>query len=260
VTTPSNRRQRLRKFIITVSALCFPLTMLYFSPGMVFRGARLGIVSGSYITFGLLFLSAILFGRAWCGWLCPVAGFSEWAQIVDNRLYTHDWAKWVKYTIWGVWIIAIALVATLVGGGFSSVDPFLGTHMGVSIHTASLIAAYYLVIAIIFASTWLLGRRGFCHTLCWMAPFMVAGRKFSNLFQGLALRLTHGSEECIDCRKCEAVCPMSLPLSTMVKRRDLESVDCILCGACVDTCPSNQLNLLICSPPDRDNEPIAHQP
>nr|WP_319515217.1 4Fe-4S dicluster domain-containing protein [uncultured Cohaesibacter sp.] len=243
------KRQRVRKLIVVISALCFPLTMIYFSPGMVFRGARLGILSGSYLTFGLLFLSSLVLGRAWCSWGCPVAGFCETAQTVDARPYRFSYGKWIKYVIWVVWIIAIALVAALVGGGFSSVDPFLGTDRGVSIHNVSLMAAYYLVVGIVFASIWLLGRRGFCHTFCWMAPFMVLGRKCSNILHLSALRLTIVSNNCRNCKTCDQVCPMSLPVSSMVQEGRMEHADCILCGACIDACPTGTIELHFCSLP-----------
>jgi hypothetical protein len=104
------RPQHLRRFIVVASALLFPVTMLNFSPGMVFRGARLGVLSGRYLTSVALFVAA------------PACG-----DRADRRPFRHDGAKRVKYAIWVVWLVAIVLVATLVGGGFSSVDPFLGT-------------------------------------------------------------------------------------------------------------------------------------
>lgn len=238
-----SKAQRIRMFIIVFSALAFPLTMIYFSPGMVFRGARTGVLSGSYITFALLFFSALFLGRAWCGWACPVAGFCEFAKVASDRPYRPKWAKKIKYVIWVIWLIAIALVATFVGGGFHSVDPLLGTDRGVSIHSTSLIAAYYMVVGIIFASMFLLGRRGFCHTFCWMAPFMVLGRKLSNRLNLPALRLGVTDVTCRDCKKCEQACPMDISLSSMVKEGDLEHPDCILCGACVGACSVDKIQM-----------------
>jgi len=50
-------RQRIRKAIILISFLLFPVTMFYLSPALIFKGARLGIISGSFITFIILFKS-----------------------------------------------------------------------------------------------------------------------------------------------------------------------------------------------------------
>jgi ferredoxin-type protein NapH len=33
--------------------------------------AAKGIVNGSFISFTLMFLSALFLGRLWCGWACP---------------------------------------------------------------------------------------------------------------------------------------------------------------------------------------------
>lgn len=237
----SLRKQNIRSFLTVLSALLFPVTMVYFSPGMVFRGARLGVISGSYLTFALLFLSAIVFGRAWCGWLCPVAGFSDMLQTVNGRPYTTHKAKMVKYIIWVAWIVAIACVAVFIGGGFSSVDPFLGTENGISIYSVSLMAVYYIVLGVIVISSLLLGRRGFCHTLCWMAPFLILGRKLANIFRVRSLRLSANANPCSGCGKCDTACPMSLPVRAMVESNKLEHTDCTLCDICVNTCPNKKL-------------------
>ena len=237
------RSQNIRRFLTVLSALLFPVTMIYFSPGMVFKGARLGILSGSYLTFFLLFLSAIFFGRAWCGWLCPVAGFSDMMQPVNGRPYTIRKAKRIKYIIWAIWIAAIACVVIFVGGGFSSVDLLLGTEKGISIHNISLIAVYYIVIGTIVTSSLLFGRRGFCHTFCWMAPFLVLGRKLGNVLKLRSLRLSANDNPCSGCGECEFACPMSLPVQEMVSRNDLEHVDCILCDICVNTCPDKKISI-----------------
>lgn len=49
--TDSIQRSGIRRALLLGAALLFPVTMLYFSPGIVFRGARLGILSGSYYKF-----------------------------------------------------------------------------------------------------------------------------------------------------------------------------------------------------------------
>jgi len=245
-------RQKARKLLGLVSALLFPVTMLYFSPGMVFRGARLGVLSGSYITFAILFISAVVFGRAWCGWLCPVAGLSEMALPVRNEPFRADRLKVTKYIIWVIWLIAIAFVVVAVGGGFRHIDPLLGTYKGISIHNASLLLAYYFVVGIIMAASLLAGKRGFCHTLCWMAPFMVLGRKLGNTLRLPALRLTARNEPCSGCRSCETFCPMSLPVPEMVRRGAMEHIDCILCGACADACANQVLLLSFRRPETKD--------
>lgn len=65
------RRQRVRKALLFVSFLLFPVTLYYFSPALILQGASEGVINGSFIVFGLMFLSALSVGRLWCGWACP---------------------------------------------------------------------------------------------------------------------------------------------------------------------------------------------
>ena len=67
-------RQKIRKALIIFSFLLFPITINYFSPYVIIDGASRGVVNGSFISFSLMFLSALFVGRLWCGWGCPAGG------------------------------------------------------------------------------------------------------------------------------------------------------------------------------------------
>lgn len=68
------RRQKIRKLILIVSLLLFPVTLYYFSPALIFGAAFSRIINGSFIIFMLMFLLSIPFGRLFCAYLCPVGG------------------------------------------------------------------------------------------------------------------------------------------------------------------------------------------
>jgi ferredoxin-type protein NapH len=76
VARRQTRRQRIRKLLLLVSLLLFPITIYCFSPYMIIYGAAQGIINGSSIVFALEFLSALFVGRVWCGWGCPAATIS----------------------------------------------------------------------------------------------------------------------------------------------------------------------------------------
>ena len=67
-------RQRFRKALVILAFLSFPITMNYLSPYVIIDGAMNGIVNGSLVMFGLMFISSLFLGRLWCGWVCPAAG------------------------------------------------------------------------------------------------------------------------------------------------------------------------------------------
>ncbi|MGC9357108.1 MAG: 4Fe-4S binding protein, partial [Anaerolineae bacterium] len=64
-------RQRIRKGLLFLSLLLFPITLYYFSPALIIQGASEGVINGSFIVFGLMLLGALFVGRLWCGWACP---------------------------------------------------------------------------------------------------------------------------------------------------------------------------------------------
>ena len=61
------RRQRIRKALLFVSLLLFPITLYYFSPVMIMESASQGVINASFIVFGLMFVAALFVGRLWCG-------------------------------------------------------------------------------------------------------------------------------------------------------------------------------------------------
>jgi ferredoxin-type protein NapH len=80
------RRQKIRKAIILISFLLFPITINYFSPYIIIDGAAQGIIAGSFITFVLLFIVSLFLGRAFCGWVCPGAGIQEFCFTVNLKI------------------------------------------------------------------------------------------------------------------------------------------------------------------------------
>ena len=49
-------RQRIRKALVFLAFLSFPITMNFFSPYVIIDGAMNGIINGSLVMFGLKYL------------------------------------------------------------------------------------------------------------------------------------------------------------------------------------------------------------
>ncbi len=101
---------------------------------------------------------------------------------------------------------------------------------------------YYIVVGTFLALSVFVGRRAGCHTICWMAPFMILGRKLRNLGNWPALRLKAETAKCINCKKCTQNCPMSLDVNGLVQKNVMEHSECVLCGTCVDVCPKDVIH------------------
>lgn len=236
-------RQRVRKALLLLSLLLFPLTLYYFSPALIIQGAFVGIVNGSFIVFGLMFLSALYVGRLWCSWACPAGALQELGAPINDQRVPRKRLDWIKWTIWVPWIGLIAAMAVQ-AGGYRVIDPFYQLDGGLTVFQMDppWFMVYYVVIALFLGLTVVLGRRAGCHTVCWMAPFMILGRRVRNLFRWPALRLTANEDACIDCQRCTRACPMSLDVNGMVHTPTMENDECILCGSCVDTCPESVIH------------------
>jgi ferredoxin-type protein NapH len=230
------RRQKIRKALIYISFLLFPVTFYYLSPYLIMRGTSEGIIDGSFIFFILLFLFALVLGRGFCGWVCPAGGMQELCfKIRDKRARGGRW-NWIKYFIWVPWISIIVIMA-IRSGGYSKVDPSYQTFYGISVSDIPSLMTMFFVLVMIAIVALASGKRGFCHYACWMAPFMILGRKLRNLFGWPSLQLESDEDKCTDCKKCIKVCPMSLDVNGMVKTGSMENTECILCGMCIDNCP-----------------------
>lgn len=236
-TTP--RRQAIRVAVQIVMLVFFPATFYYFSPVISLQGAANGIVSGSLVLFGLLFLTSIVAGRLFCAWVCPGGAIGDLATRARSRRLTR--VRWVKYLVWAPWLVTLVLMFTG-AGGVQGVEVTYGTTGGLSISSAEGLIAYLMVAAVFVTLSLSVGRRASCHTICWMSPFMILGRSLGNALGAPALRLASAPESCRHCGRCTDGCPMSLPVQQMAERGAMEHTDCILCGECVDVCPASTIS------------------
>jgi ferredoxin-type protein NapH len=103
MNTPFVRRQAVRRTLLLLSFIAFPVTMNYFSPYLIVESAFQGIVNGGLIVFASMFVGSLVFGRLWCGWMCPAAGLQEPllrvnGHRVGSRVDLVKWFIWVPWT------------------------------------------------------------------------------------------------------------------------------------------------------------------
>lgn len=234
-------RQKIRKTLIFISFLLFPVTIYYFSPILIIQGASEGVIVGSFITFTVLFIISLVLARGFCGWACPAAGLQRLCFMVNDKPARGGRFNWIKYGIWVPWLSLIAITA-ISAGGFHSVEPFYQTFNGISVHNLQSLVILLIFVGLIAALSLTLGRRAFCHYGCWMAPFMIVGTKIKDSIGWPSLHLRADREKCINCKTCSKSCPMSLDVNGMVQKGSMKNSECILCGTCVDGCPEGVIS------------------
>jgi cytochrome c oxidase accessory protein FixG len=211
-------------------------------------------VTGLLIIAALtLFLVTALAGRIWCGYLCPQTVWTDLMVAVERfwqgdrsariRLDKEPWGlvKTFKKVATHVSWLAIA-VAT--GGAFVFYFADAPTLFRQILSGAAPQAAY-VFIAILAFSTYLLGgiaREQVCIYMCpWPRiqgamidkdSYLVSYRDWRGEPRGPAHKgEPKGSKgDCIDCKACIAVCPVSIDI------RDGAQLECIQCALCIDAC------------------------
>jgi ferredoxin-type protein NapH len=234
------RRQRTRRTVALISLLLFPVTLYYFSPAVIAMGASEGIVAGSALVFAALFLSSLFLGRGFCSWLCPAGAIQDCAAAINGRPVRGKRVGLIKYFIWVPWLTLIVLLFAK-AGGVKILYPAYMTERGISVVGLAGYITYYGVIAVFLLPSLLGRRRLACRAICWMAPFMIIGRRIKDELPYPSLRLSAKPEACSACKGCDERCPMGLGVSEMVGRGDMRNDECILCGECVDGCPSKAI-------------------
>ena len=204
-----------------------------------------------------LFLSNALFGRVWCGYLCPQTVWTDLFFAVERffegdrrdriKLDAAPWdankiarrtgkhVAWLLIAWWtgGVWVLYFADAPTLVRD--------LATF-----HAS--INAYVWVGILTFSTYCLAGfmREQVCLYMCPWPRIQAAltdadalnvsfrpdrGEPRMSLKEGNRARAANKpAGDCIDCNQCVAVCPTGIDI------RDGSQLGCIQCGLCIDAC------------------------
>jgi ferredoxin-type protein NapH len=167
------------------------------------------------VILGLLFLLTLVFGRIFCGSLCPLGALQELASLAPLPKIRYREKKVlyaVRFVVLFIIIAAALLLSVNVLGYLGVLDLFLLTF---SLGTAVMLTI--LIISLFF-------YRPFCRALCPYGAILSLGA----LASPFKLRR---NPSCIECGKCEFACPVD-----EAKRGDLKG-ECYLCGRCTEVCP-----------------------
>ncbi len=187
----------------------------------------------SMLGTSLLMAVSFLYGRLWCGWVCPQTLASDFADSLKKRLDKALGTRpgrpgfLASRALWALGILTASLGTGLVFAcywlapatvGAAALAPGRDPSAGLTVYLASgMLAADML---------WM--RRKFCLHACPYGP-LLSTMTDSN---SLAVRfLTERADECIACHKCETDCPMGIDIKQGVGQHG-----CIGCGECVDSC------------------------
>lgn len=202
----------------------------YLAAGTLVQKIHASSVILMYTVFGL----SILFGPAFCGWICPFGTFQEFIGKIGkkllgkkyNRLIPAKLDKILRYLRYFILLLVIYNTATTGKLVFQNVDPYYALFNFITNEVA--LTAYLVLAATTLLS--LVMERPFCKYVC---PYGATLGIF-NLFR--IFKIKRNKTTCTDCKACDKSCPMNIDVS---KSNAVYSHQCISCLKCTseNACP-----------------------
>lgn len=216
--------------------------------------------------FGLGFVMSIvfivvfttIFGRIWCGWLCPQTIFMEmlfrriefWIEGDANkqkRLNKQEWnaekirKKGLKYFIFIVlsWLIAHMVVSWIIG--VDAMKEMLITNPKEN----ALAFVVMMILTFVIYGVYMRFREQMCTTFCpygrlqgvMLGKDSIVVAYDYNRGEPKGKKNDPNAGDCIDCKACVHVCPTGIDI------RNGTQLECINCTACIDACDDIMLRL-----------------
>lgn len=188
----------------------------------------------SVIILSLSIFLSILFGPVICGWVCPVGSLQEWIGNVGKKIFKNKYNHFVNLKIDNIlryfryivliWVIYVtARSGTLI---FKNVDPYFALF---NFFTGEVAPTALLILGLTIIGS-LFVERPWCKYACPYGAVLGVTNKF-RIFKIKREQLT-----CINCKKCDRVCPMNITVSNNSVVSNHQCISCLKCTSEI-SCP-----------------------
>jgi polyferredoxin len=197
-----------------------------------------------FFIFLTIILVSLVFGKAFCSWLCPIGFLSELIADFGDKIFKRriKLPKWLDYPLRSLKYLMLAFLfySVIVIMNVVAVDAFLSSPYNL----VSDIKMYYffadisrfslIIIGVLFLMSIVI-RNFWCRYLCPYGALLGITALLS------PSKIKRNVDKCVDCGLCNKVCPGFIKID---KAKTVISDECTTCMNCVDVCPvDNTLQL-----------------
>jgi ferredoxin-type protein NapH len=205
-------------------------------PYILLQSLAAGHLTGTSALIGaaiIVAVYAVIGGRVYCAWVCPVNIVTDAAHWLRRRLALDK--GWQPNRNTRFWVLAMTLVVSWLTGSvvWELVNPVTMLHRGLLFG----MGFAWTVVGAVFVFDLVVSRRGWCGHLCPVGAF------YGLVGAAAVLRVSAaGRARCNDCMDCFVVCPEPHVIAPSLNgaARGIGPViahrDCTNCGRCIDVC------------------------
>lgn len=212
---------------------------------------------GAVTSVIFIMLFTVVFGRIFCGWLCPQTIFMESVfrkieYLIEgdrNRQMKLDRQEWnsekirkrlIKWSVFALLSVIITNFMFMYIAGYEEVFKIIME--GPADHSLKFLGMVGFAVTFYFVFAWL--REQVCTLVC---PYgrlqgVLIDKQTVNVYYDFKRgegrskwrnnedRKALGKGDCIDCQQCVVVCPTGIDI------RNGQQLECVNCTACIDAC------------------------
>lgn len=181
------------------------------------------------LMFVFFFMAVTLvFGRVWCGWLCPQTPLSEASNWALKHIRRRKGL--LRYLLAGIALGVLIVFAAAVG--FATMSYIIAPQeLWAELTTGNFtpwVWGLLIVTAVIVVLDALFLRHTFCKSAC---PYGMIQTILTDRDTLRVRFMTERSRDCINCYECSRICPVDLE-----PRKQKMQLECIDCAECIVAC------------------------
>ncbi len=185
----------------------------------------------------VLVFYALLGGRTFCAWVCPLNLVSDLALWLKRKIKWQNQWQWninkrARYYILGLSLVLSAILAV---PAFEMVSPISIFHRAVIFGMGG---AWVVILAFFLFE--MISKNGWCSHLCPLGTFYALVGRYG------FLKVYHREDNCTRCNLCFGVCPEKQVLAIVtVSSGYILSGECTNCGKCIEVCEDTALHFAL---------------